>query len=245
MASGARRRRISSQKLRAICIFRPVPSRPLMKQFSADRAVAGALTVLLHVVILLAINWKQKYPEPPRTATASLQVVEISRAPAPKAENPPPEPQLSPVSHPIVLPPAPMEAPATTSAISLPVETTNTAAPVDASKSAQTAAPAAAAPPADYVAQLARRIGRTQRYPLAARVRHQEGTALLLFELDRSGRLLSWRIIRSSNNEALDSEVGRMVSAAAPFPPFPKGLDKPSESFVVPVEFSLKALPSN
>ncbi len=93
--------------------------------------------------------------------------------------------------------------------------------------------------PADYVASLAQRLASVKHYPALARQAREQGTVTLSFELERSGRLLSWHIDRGSGFVALDEEVRRIVVSAAPFPPFPKVMDKPSETFVVPIEFPL------
>ncbi len=93
--------------------------------------------------------------------------------------------------------------------------------------------------PEDYAALLAARLEQVKRYPDAARAKRQQGIALVFFTLDRSGNLRSWHVARSSGYDSLDAEVTAMMAAATPFPPFPKSLDKPEESFLVPIEFSL------
>src|SRR5262249_7209753 len=93
--------------------------------------------------------------------------------------------------------------------------------------------------PSDYAASLASALAGVKRYRSYARATHQQGIVLLYFRLDRSGTVLSWHIARSSGYRALDEEVGEMVAAAAPFPPFPGSMPQSSESFVVPIEFSL------
>ncbi|MBN8885740.1 MAG: TonB family protein [Rudaea sp.] len=90
-----------------------------------------------------------------------------------------------------------------------------------------------------YRRLLAEYLAKVKRYPASAVATHDEGTVMLWFRLDRSGRLLSWTISRSSQSPRLDGEVARMVQAAAPFPPFPAAWDAPSATFVVPIDFSL------
>ena len=90
-----------------------------------------------------------------------------------------------------------------------------------------------------YLRELAARLSQVKRYPQLAVLLHEEGTVLLAFQIDRSGRLLAWNIATSSGHADLDSEVGRMVAAAAPFPPFPPSWREPDEVFRVPIGFYL------
>jgi protein TonB len=90
-----------------------------------------------------------------------------------------------------------------------------------------------------YRRLLAEYLARVKRYPAPAVVQHDQGTVWLSFRLDRSGRLLSWRISASSDYPLLDDEVARMVVAAAPYPPFPSSWDAQTASFDVPIDFSL------
>jgi len=59
------------------------------------------------------------------------------------------------------------------------------------------------------------------RYPLAARMNSVQGTARIIFVIDRSGRLREARLLQSSGSTILDNEALRAIRAAAPFGPFP------------------------
>ncbi len=59
------------------------------------------------------------------------------------------------------------------------------------------------------------------RYPLTARMNSIQGTAHILFVIDRSGRLKEVRIIQTSGFTILDNEALRAIRAAGPFGPFP------------------------
>jgi TonB family protein len=59
------------------------------------------------------------------------------------------------------------------------------------------------------------------RYPLAARMNSVQGTARILFVIDRSGRLKEARLLQSSGFTILDNEALRAIRAAGPFGPFP------------------------
>ena len=91
-----------------------------------------------------------------------------------------------------------------------------------------------------YLRELAERLSQVKRYPQLAVALHEEGTVLLSFQIDRDGRLLAWDIASSSGHDDLDSEVGRMVAEAAPFPPFPSSWHKSDGVFRVPIGFYLR-----
>jgi protein TonB len=111
-----------------------------------------------------------------------------------------------------------------------------TAAPA---RSAETPGNRAYNSPSEYLRLLALRLAEVKRYPAAAVARREEGVVLLAFRLDRSGRILSWEIARSSGHDELDAEASRMVAQAAPFPPFPAAWRETTASFQVPIGFSL------
>jgi len=99
--------------------------------------------------------------------------------------------------------------------------------------------PVHAGPPPTYIGLIRAKLEHEKHYPRTARLDGVEGVVLLRFSLERSGALLDWRIDQGAGSAALDEEVGRMVRQAAPFPPFPDGLDKEHLTLIVPVEFSL------
>ncbi|NJM54915.1 MAG: energy transducer TonB [Verrucomicrobiae bacterium] len=61
------------------------------------------------------------------------------------------------------------------------------------------------------------------------------GTVTLEFELDRTGKLMSRQIIRSSGDASLDKQALDMIDRAV-FPPLPDALGG-REMFTVPLEF--------
>ena len=91
----------------------------------------------------------------------------------------------------------------------------------------------------DYLRLLALRLAEVKQYPAAALAQREQGEVLVGFRLDRSGRVLSWQIARSSGYDELDAEVARMLARAAPFPPLPRAWHADSASFQVPIGFSL------
>src|SRR5262245_39798418 len=66
--------------------------------------------------------------------------------------------------------------------------------------------------------QVSALIERNKRYPSAAQSRGEHGTAQLAFSLDRQGRVLASRIVKSSGSPRLDQETLEVVKRAQPFP---------------------------
>jgi periplasmic protein TonB len=72
------------------------------------------------------------------------------------------------------------------------------------------------------------------------RARHQMGTAELAFSLNRNGKILSSRVIRSSGVAALDQETIDTVRRAQPFPPPPPNMPGETFDFTVPIRFNIR-----
>ncbi|MDY6973929.1 MAG: energy transducer TonB [Thermodesulfobacteriota bacterium] len=62
------------------------------------------------------------------------------------------------------------------------------------------------------------------RYPRQAWENLIEGRVLVLFSLNRHGRLKDVRVLQPSACEILDQEALRSIRSAAPFPPFPSSV---------------------
>jgi len=92
---------------------------------------------------------------------------------------------------------------------------------------------------ADYMMQLQAWLERHKGYPRRARLRHQEGTALLYFVMDGNGRVLEYRLEKSSGHALLDREVKEMIERAQPLPRIPEHMQQTRLELVVPVRFSL------
>jgi protein TonB len=71
-------------------------------------------------------------------------------------------------------------------------------------------------------------------------MRRQEGTAFLYFEMDRNGKVQSFRVTRSSGHDILDREVEDMIQRATPLPPMPPEMTAARLELVVPVRFHLR-----
>jgi periplasmic protein TonB len=92
----------------------------------------------------------------------------------------------------------------------------------------------------DYAASLLAWLERHKEYPSGARLRRQEGTVMLYFVVDRNGRVLEYRLQRSSGHALLDEEVLAMIERAQPLPAMPASLDKQTLEVLVPLQFFIR-----
>tara|TARA_R110000787_G_scaffold69621_3_gene154854 strand:- start:470 stop:1312 length:843 start_codon:yes stop_codon:yes gene_type:complete len=91
----------------------------------------------------------------------------------------------------------------------------------------------------DYMATLTAWLEEHKRYPRRARLRGQQGTVLLSFEIARNGALLSYRIARSSGHLLLDDSVRSLIERASPLPPPPDSSGKDRSRFSIPIVFRI------
>ena len=91
----------------------------------------------------------------------------------------------------------------------------------------------------DYTAYLQAWLERHKQYPRRARLRRQQGTALLHFEVDRDGNVLSYEIRESSGYRSLDNEVAKMIERAQPLPEFPVEMTQARLKILVPISFAI------
>ena len=83
-------------------------------------------------------------------------------------------------------------------------------------------------------------LERNKRYPEAAKSRHQQGVAQVFFSIDRRGRVINSRLVRSSGASALDDEALALLRRAEPFPPPPPELPGARVDLSVPIRFNLR-----
>lgn len=111
--------------------------------------------------------------------------------------------------------------------------------PRSAAPSSGSAASLSAAPRSWHSAIMAH-IHRHKRYPAAARQRGEEGTARVQFVIDRSGRVLSYRLLGSAGSPLLDQEAQATIQRASPFPPIPDSVAGNRMPITVPLRFNLR-----
>lgn len=115
-----------------------------------------------------------------------------------------------------------------------------TAAPqaVNAPRASTNAAPTAGASssmsPATWRSALMAHLNRHKRFPAGG----SRGVSQVAFTIDRTGRVLSARLIGSSGDAALDQEAVALTHRASPVPPPPPDVGGGNVTLAVPVRFS-------
>lgn len=109
--------------------------------------------------------------------------------------------------------------------------------PVDARRARTNAAPtsgvASSMSIATWRGSVMAHLNRHKRYPGGG-----GGTSSVAFTIDRSGRVLSARLIRSSGSRILDQEAVALARRASPLPAPPANISGSSITLSVPVRFS-------
>lgn len=175
--------------------------------------------------------------EPEEEEPLETQVMpELPAAPKPVAVLvPPPKPKPKPVKKVVKkLPKEDRKPPAPRT--SAPVHTQ--AAPGQSSAAPRQGSAGSQASFSSWHSQVGAHIQRHVHYPEAARP--QVGTPSLAFTLDRSGRVLSAHVVRSSGSAALDQEAVAAAHRASPFPAPPPEMGGGSFHFTVPIRFHLR-----
>lgn len=78
---------------------------------------------------------------------------------------------------------------------------------------------------ASYLKKIKKKIENIWSYPRQAFEREKEGTNTVKFSLDKNGKLLASRIIKSSGYDLLDKETMSVIRAAAPYESFPPDIN--------------------
>jgi protein TonB len=199
----------------AAYLLQPTPSAPYATKAGEAGASQGAVTVSL-----------VRRPTPPAASvdTPAQAAATIALASARSIPSPDGVGQASP--------------PATPSG---PQTTAPAAAATSAPNGVQTAAlETAQADPAmgsDYQRRLLAHIEPFKRYPDDASRTGVRGVVQLVFEIDRTGRVLGVWVSKSSGSSVLDMAAIDTVRRAAPLPPIPTGLPD-AMAIQLPVEFS-------
>ena len=161
--------------------------------------------------------------------------------PAPVAEpSPAPEPTAEPVQQVASVPDASEEPVAGVEAPTSEVAGIANAPASAISESAEEATGGVSGAAMDYMSALQAWLERHKEYPRRARLRRQEGTALLYFVIDRSGQVLEARLQQTSGHDLLDRAVMAMIERAQPLPSMPDEMRDARLELVVPIEFFLR-----
>lgn len=93
---------------------------------------------------------------------------------------------------------------------------------------------------ADYLTRVQAWLEKHKEYPFRARLRREEGTALLYFVVDGNGRVRDYELRQSTGHTLLDREVLAMIERAQPLPRILGHLNPVALEMIVPVRFSLR-----
>jgi protein TonB len=169
-------------------------------------------------------------PEPPleppeKTEIKPLETPKVEKAEVvlpPKVEPPRPKPKPKPKTK------QQKAAPRTTAPPSSQAQRADrSAAPAEGMASSMS--------PATWRGALMAHLNRHKRFPSGAA---GTGVATVAFTIDRSGRVLSSRLIRSSGDAALDAEAVSLPRRSSPVPAPPPNVGGGSITLAVPVRFT-------
>ncbi len=193
------------------------------------------IAVAAHIAVVCLFLISIDRPAIPMTDSMTIDLV----APPRPAEPVPPKKEIvqeAPKPKPV--------APHAMPRVKLQIDAPQPVAPVltQALPPPQEAAPATPqniAPPAAWLSELYAHLDRNKRYSRTAQQAHIQGTAMLRFTMNRQGKVLSYKIEKSSGHAVLDDEVTAMIERAQPLPPLPEDMADQME-FIIPVQFSVR-----
>ena len=218
---------------------------------------SGAVVIAVHLgLVAMLTSWHERVTGDEGTEAIVVDLAPFT-GPATETKNdlaPGPEQQQS-IDTPDTQPPKPEEKPqekmetprlVPDADIQLPTDVKPPEKPIEESTPPvlQATAPPRPRPTAAQVAswhrQIALQVERHKGYPASARGRHETGTAQLAFTLDRNGKVLASRVVKTSGFASLDQETIDTVRRAQPFPPPPANMPGETFDFTVPIRFNIR-----
>jgi protein TonB len=182
-------------------------------------------------------------PNKPVESLEEKQKVEEKVASRP-VEEPPPEVKPAPNPEVAIEPPREVQQETPRQAPRLPAPTTSAPQAIPERTAALPAAPMQGqiTPQSSSVlvawrSQIVAVIERNKRYPETSARRGEQGVAQVFFSLDRQGRLIDSRIVRSSGASALDEEALGLLRRSQPFPPVPPEILGDRVNLILPLRF--------
>jgi protein TonB len=171
-----------------------------------------------------------------RQQAAEEPVIEVPPVPVPEPDiviAPKKEEVVEKQDVPQPKPPEPVEKPVQQQVQSVKQPTSNPKAEKRAEKPVAPRAGTTAARNAivNYASTLSAHL---QRFKRPAKGR---GTVVVSFTVNRSGKVVERRIVRSSGSSAVDGEALAMIARAQPMPPFPAAVPQAEERFVQSIRF--------
>ena len=216
---------------------------------------SGAVVIAVHLgLVAMLTSWHERVTGDEGTEAIVVDLAPFT-GPATETKNdlaPGPERQQS-IDTPDSQPPKPEEKPqekmetppvVPDADIQLPTDVKPPEKPTEEPTPPVLTAPPRPRPTAAQVAswhrQIALQVERHKGYPASARGRHETGTAQLAFTLDRNGKVLASRVVKTSGFASLDQETIDTVRRAQPFPPPPANMPGETFDFTVPIRFNIR-----
>ncbi len=196
------------------------------------RSLGACGVIAAHIGVVALILWggTEVYTMVAPTKPITVDVV---------AENPPKEQTVTPpeVKPDLFVPDVPVvmapeiliDQPAPTAITVLKVKTPPTPPPPRQSSASQET----------YLSKIIAHLDRFKTYPASAKRFNLQGVTIVRFQMDRAGRVLGYRIVKSSGRPVLDQEVQALMVRAQPLPPIPQDWPQQQLDLEVPVSFTL------
>ena len=83
-------------------------------------------------------------------------------------------------------------------------------------------------------------LNKHKKYPHEARKNGHEGVANVSFTIDRSGKIISSHLEKSSGSDLLDQEAIEVLNRASPFPTPPPDVPNLTINLSLPIQFRIK-----
>lgn len=208
--------------------------------------LGGTALVCLALLGAALLKWATPPTVIVPTTLSTFDVAPPQAPPAPDTDIPPGPEQVQKEERPKVevveMPPPLVQMPATSS-MSAPVAdpAPDPGPPVERTTAPESSPKPPGAKSSDakptWEGQVFAALNAAKRYPLEARRNRQQGTPWVRFTMDRTGRVRSVRLVRSSGFDALDREAEALPTRASPLPAPPDSVEGDRIELTVPVEF--------
>jgi len=208
--------------------FAPMPVAPTMPQTNIAPGPEQVMSDASPNKPVESLEEKQKVEEKVVSRPVEEPPPEVKPAPNPEvAVEPPREVQQETRQAPR------LPAPTTSAPVAIPERTAALpAAPTQGQATPQNSSALAA-----WRSQIVAVIERNKRYPETSARRGEQGVAQVFFSLDRQGRVIDSRVVRSSGASALDEEALALLRRAQPFPPVPPEILGDRVNLILPLRF--------
>jgi protein TonB len=208
--------------------FAPMPVAPTMPQTNIAPGPEQVMSDASPNKPVESLEEKQKVEEKVASKPVEEPPPEVKPAPNPEVVEPPREVQQETPRQAPHLP-----APTTSAPQAIPERTAAlAAAPTQGQMTPQNSSALAT-----WRSQIVAVIERNKHYPETSARRGEQGVAQVFFSLDRQGRVIDSRVVRSSGASALDEEALALLRRAQPFPPVPPEILGERVNLILPLRF--------